>query len=73
MLIKEDTDMIIISDCFTSKTDEGCIKVAVSLAKRLKASNPNVTLISYNKISDFSDKHLKLNRFFKSFAFSGII
>ncbi len=56
--------MIIISDCFTEKTDEGCIKVAVSLAKRLKALRRNVTLISYKNHSDFADKNIKLNSLF---------
>ena len=56
--------MIIISDCFTEKVDEGCIKVAVSLAKRLKALRSDVTLISYKNHSAFADKNMKLNGFF---------
>lgn len=56
--------MIIISDCFTQKADEGCIKVAVSLAKRMKAQKQNVTLISYKRHSAFADKNWNLNPLF---------
>lgn len=56
--------MIIISDCFTSKPDEGCIKVAVSLAKRLKSLENNVTLIAYKQHADFADAYMDLNTLF---------
>lgn len=56
--------MIIISDCFTSKPDEGCIKVAVSLSKRLKALEDKTTLISYKHRADFADVYMELNSLF---------
>lgn len=56
--------MIIISDCFTEKIDEGCLKVAVSLAKRMKALRKDITLISYKNRSDFADKNMNLNSLF---------
>lgn len=56
--------MIILSDCMTETDDEGCIKVANSLAKKLKAQAPETTIISYGRKPKFSDKHLKLNCLF---------
>ena len=58
--------MIIISDCLTEKTDEGCIKVANLLARRIKKANPGTVLVSYGKETDKSDVHLNLNRLFVS-------
>lgn len=56
--------MIVISDCLTGKIDEGCLKVANSLTKRLKKVNPDTTIISYDRHPDFSDVHLSLNKIF---------
>jgi glycosyltransferase involved in cell wall biosynthesis len=56
--------MIIISDCLTQKIDEGCLKVANSLARRIKEADPGSVLVSYGKKTDSSDIHLDLNRFF---------
>lgn len=30
--------MVVLSDCLTNKIDEGCLKVANSLAKKIKES-----------------------------------
>ncbi len=56
--------MIILSDCFSKKIDEGCIKVANSLSKRMKNNNSDVFLISCGKDKSFADEHLKLNKLF---------
>ena len=56
--------MIILSDCMTETDDEGCIKVASILAKKLKAQAPETTIICYGRKTKFSDKHLKLNCLF---------
>ncbi len=56
--------MIIISDCLTEKTDEGCIKVANSLAYKIKKADPKSVLISYGPKNCKSDVHLKLNKCF---------
>ena len=56
--------MIIISDCFSEKIDEGCLKVANSLARRIKEKDPDTILLSYGRESDKSDIHIKLNKFF---------
>jgi glycosyltransferase involved in cell wall biosynthesis len=56
--------MIILSDCFTLKVDEGCLKVANSLTRKIKAKEAETLIISYNRESTFSDHHLKLNKLF---------
>lgn len=56
--------MIILSDCLSEIADEGCVKVAASLVKRIKLQDPCVTVISYDRKPQYSDVHLKLNKFF---------
>lgn len=56
--------MVILSDCLTEKIDEGCIKVANSLTKRIKEAKENTLVLSYKSKPDNSDIHLKLNKFF---------
>ena len=57
-----DNRVTVISDCLINKMDEGCIKVASSLAKRLK-ENKGAFLISCGK-SDYADKEICTNRMF---------
>lgn len=54
--------MVIVSNSLLEKTDEGCVKVAGSLIKRLKNSNDDVYVISFERQSELSDKHLELNK-----------
>lgn len=44
--------MIVLSDCLTNKIDEGCLKVANSLTKRLKKQMlaPWLFLLNVNRI-----------------------
>ena len=56
--------MIILSNSLTEKTDEGCLKVANSLAKRIKKLYPETMLVSYGESTNQSDCHLKLNKLF---------
>ena len=56
--------MVVLSDCLTNKIDEGCLKVANSLAKRLKKAEPNTTIVSFSRRSDDSDNYMSLNKFF---------
>lgn len=56
--------MIILSDCLTEKVDEGCLKVANSLIKKIKEMYPETMVISYKRKSQQSDVHLKLNKLF---------
>lgn len=56
--------MILLSDCFSKKTDEGCIKVANSLAKRLKDADRDTLLVGYKNKTGLEDCYFRLNRFF---------
>lgn len=57
--------MLIITNCMTETSDEGCLKVAVSLVKRLKkAYQDNATVISYERKSELSDIFMNLNPMF---------
>jgi len=65
--------LIIISDCLTEKADEGCLKVANSLANRLKADNPETLIISYGRKPSVYDEHLELNKLFLNKSLFSII
>ena len=54
--------MVIISNSLSKRADEGCVKVAASLVKRLKAKDGNTYVVSFERESDLSDKHLELNK-----------
>lgn len=56
--------MVVLSDCLTNKIDEGCLKVANSLTKRLKRIDPDTTIISFERKPEYSDMHMSLNKFF---------
>lgn len=58
--------MIVLSNSLLEKADEGCVKVAGSLVKRLKANDKNTFVISFERQSDISDKHLELNKLLMS-------
>lgn len=55
--------MIILSNSLAEKVDEGCLKVANSLIKRLKHIDSNLYVVSYERQSEISDKHLDINKF----------
>lgn len=54
--------MLILSNSFTEKADEGALKVANSLAKRLKAAVPGTIVVSYQRTSELADVHMELNK-----------
>ena len=54
--------MLILSNGLTDVVDEGYLKVANSLVKRLKAANPNITVVSYERKSAVTDHYLELNK-----------
>lgn len=56
--------MIILTDCLTETIDEGCIKIANSLAKRLKKNNNNTKIISCGKQSLEADFNIHTNKIF---------
>ena len=56
--------MVILTNCLTEKADEGCLKVASSLTKRIKAQCPETMVLTYGRETDESDQHLRLNKLF---------
>lgn len=54
--------MIVLSNCLTQTADEGCLKVAVSLVKRLKQKYPDTTVVGYERESTLCDVFLPLNK-----------
>lgn len=58
--------MLILTNCLSKKHDEGCLKVANSLIKRLIATVENTFIISYDRNSEISNVHIKLNKLFIS-------
>lgn len=55
--------MLILSNCLTERTDEGCLKVANSLVKRLLQEKPDVPVITYDRKPQFESLHIRLNKF----------
>lgn len=56
--------MIILTNGLSSTADEGALKIAVSLTRRLRAGRPDTTVITYERRGPESDVHLKLNKLF---------
>lgn len=56
--------MVILTDCLTEKIDEGCLKVANTLAQKIKKTVPETQLLSYGRQSKNADIFLKLNKLF---------
>lgn len=54
--------MIILSNCLSDKTDEGCLKLANSLIKRIKRAKPGTTVVSYGESILPGDVKLKVNK-----------
>lgn len=63
-IFKGGIDLIIISDCLTTKPDEGCLKVATSLAIRLKETFPDTIIISCGPKQNDTGNHIRLNKLF---------
>ncbi len=57
--------MLILSNCLADKPDEGTVKVAFNLIKRIKQRTDS-TIITYDRKSELSDVHLNLNKFMLS-------
>ncbi len=55
--------MIILSNGLTPTADEGAVKIAVSLIRRIKQSRPDTTVVTYERQGPESDIHLNLNKF----------
>ena len=56
--------MVILSDCFRDVVDEGCLKVANCLAKKIKEKHPDTLIVTYKYNSCLTDCSLRLNPLF---------
>lgn len=54
--------MIVLSNCLAEKTDEGCIKLAVSLVKRIKRQRPDTVVVTCGEAEAVGDLHFPVNR-----------
>ena len=54
--------MLILSNGLTDMADEGYLKVANSLVKRIKKAKPDTYVVSYERKSDLTDCYLNLNK-----------
>ena len=65
--------MIILTNCLRETVDEGCIKVANSLVKRIKEENKETTVITYDRKTELSDLHLPINKFMFNLKLAGFV
>lgn len=65
--------MIILSNCLTETADEGCLKLANSLIKRIKYKQKDATVITYQRESTLSDMHLNINKLMLSSKLFSVI
>lgn len=54
--------MLILTNCLTEVLDEGCLKVANSLIKRLKKADNSTYVVTYDREHELSDKHISVNK-----------
>ena len=54
--------MLILSNALSDRPDEGSLKVASCLTKRLKEAHLEVTVLSYERTCALTDIHLRLNK-----------
>ena len=59
---ERDQPMIVLSNCLTQTADEGSLNVANSLIKRIKRENPETTIVTYERHSPMSDRHMTINK-----------
>lgn len=64
--------MLVLSNGLTNEADEGFLKVANSLIKRLKATDKDIYVVSYERQSDITDKFIRINKFMLSRELIGI-
>ena len=65
--------MIILTNCLSEIVDEGCLKVANSLIKRIKKEAPETTIITYDRKTELSDMHLLINKFMFNMNLAGFV
>lgn len=54
--------MLILSNALTNVVDEGCVKVAYSLVKRIKETDENTSVIAFDRQSDLADEYMTVNK-----------
>ncbi len=54
--------MLILSNALTNVVDEGCVKVANSLVKRLKKADESTSVIAFERQSDLADEYMTVNK-----------
>ena len=54
--------MLILTNGLTDVVDEGFLKVANSLIKRMKQSDPTIQIASYERKSDLTDLYIYPNK-----------
>lgn len=54
--------MLILSNALTNVVDEGCVKVANSLVKRIKSADRSATVIAFERQSDLADEYMTVNK-----------
>ncbi len=65
-MIYEKQLMLILTNCLAQTIDEGCLKLANSLIKRIKRNDDTSHIVTYERESTLSDEHLHLNKLFLS-------
>lgn len=65
--------MIILTNCLSDVVDEGCLKVANSLIKRIKKVKKETTIITYDKKTELSDMHIPINKFMINLKLAGFV
>lgn len=54
--------MLILTNCLSQTADEGALKAASSLVGRIKQRRPDTAVITYERRTEASDVHLRLNK-----------
>ena len=54
--------MFILTNALTDVVDEGCVKVANSLVKRLKKSDKNIFVAAFDRESALADEYITVNK-----------
>lgn len=54
--------MAILTNCLSETPDEGALKVANTLIRRIKEKRPDIPVVSYERSTQLSDVHFSLNK-----------
>jgi glycosyltransferase involved in cell wall biosynthesis len=54
--------MLIVSNALTNVVDEGCVKVANSIVKRIKKCDEDAYVIAFDRQTDLADEFIKVNK-----------